>query len=39
MDSFMEALKIGIIAWGKLVLAMGVIFVVLVMVKKLDGKR
>ena len=39
MDSFMEALKIGIIAWGKLVLAMGVIFVVLVMVKKLGVKR
>ena len=39
MDSFMEALKIGIIAWGKLVLAMGVTLVVLVVVKKLGGKR
>lgn len=39
MGSFMEALEIGIIAWGKLVLAMGVIFVVLVVVKKLGGKR
>ncbi len=39
MDSFIEALKIGIIAWGKLVLAMGVIFVVLVVAKKLGGKR
>lgn len=39
MDSFMEALKIGIIAWGKLVLAMGVIFVVLMVIKKIGGKR
>ena len=35
----MEALKIGIIACGKLVLAMGVIFVVLMVVKKIGGKR
>lgn len=38
MDSVLSAVKVGLIAWGYLILAMGIIFCVLVIIKKIGKK-